>query len=116
MNKSYKTIPHKLLLQKNMHDHLNELVYKKPTDKVIDTNKFILDILKQNKEKFNLTLMPLYFWYDKVHIASRQYYLDVIFRENGYYDKILGKHLKTKNFVEDTFGHYMKRKIEADPS
>ena len=68
-------------------------------------------MLAVSEKKFGLPLMPLYFWYDKVHIASRKYYLETVFVEDGYYDETLKKWLKTVNFVEDTFGHYMKRKI-----
>lgn len=42
--------------------------------------------------------MPLNFWYDKVHIASRKYYLDVIFHEEGHYDPNRGKKMKTLSF------------------
>ena len=65
--------------------------------------------------KFGMKMLPMNFWYDKVHIARRDYYLEVIFNKWGNYDPHLGKNQKTVSFVEDTFGHCMKWSIEEDP-
>lgn len=59
-----------------------------------------------------MPLMPLNFWYDKLHIASRKYYLEVVFNEKGNYDPNRGKNMKTVTFVEDTFGHCMKWTVD----
>ena len=59
-----------------------------------------------------MRLLPLNFWYDKVHIASRKFYLDVVFNPKGNYDPNRGKNMKTVTFVEDTFGHCMKWTID----
>ncbi len=60
--------------------------------------------------------MPLIFWYDKVHIAKRDYYLDVIFNEKGFYDEVKKTRLKTVSFVEDSFGCSYRRSIQSRPA
>lgn len=60
--------------------------------------------------------MPLLFWYDKVHIARKSYYLDVIFDPNGYLDEITQLRHKTVSFVEDSFGTTTRRGIRNRPS
>jgi len=59
--------------------------------------------------------MPLIFWYDKVHIAKRSYYLDVIFNKKGFYDEKKNIYLKTTSFVEDSFGSFMRKAIRRNP-
>lgn len=58
--------------------------------------------------------MPLIFWYDKVHIAKRKYYLDVIF-DKGFYDENKQVYQKTISFVEDSFGCFMRKAIRRKP-
>ena len=59
--------------------------------------------------------MPLVFWYDKVHIARKSYYLDMIFSPKGVMDLTTGHRNRTQSFVEDSFGTIMQRNIEAHP-
>ncbi len=79
------------------------------------TKKFWVDLQKEVKEydpnekiseqkiidyydnKYGLKLMPLYFWYDRIHIARVDYYKNYVYNK----DK---SGVTVKNFIEDTFG------------
>lgn len=62
-----------------------------------------------------MPLIPLIFWYDKVHIARKSFYLEVIFNEKGFYDEIKKTYLKTVSFVEDSFGTSTMKNIRNKP-
>jgi hypothetical protein len=55
----------------------------------------------------SLTLTPLYFWYDRNHLANREFYLKVY--ENN-------PKLKTSSFIEDTFGQKQIAELSKDKS
>lgn len=59
--------------------------------------------------------MPLLFWYDKVHVARKSYYLDVIFSPQGLYNEHSKTYIKTVSFVEDSFGTVMRKSIRRNP-
>lgn len=99
-----------------MKKYLVKLIGKEEDYNVnIHMKEFETDIVDYFKAKFGLPLVPLNFWYDKVHIASRKYYLEVIFHEEGHFDPNRGKNMKTISFPEDTFAHCMKFTINKSP-
>jgi hypothetical protein len=59
--------------------------------------------------------MPLLFWYDKVHIARKSYYIEVIFNKKGFYNEITKSYQKTLSFVEDSYGTATRKAIRARP-
>jgi hypothetical protein len=59
--------------------------------------------------------MPLLFWYDKVHIARKSYYLDTIFNPKGFQDEIKNIWMKTVSFVEDSYGTVARKAIRKHP-
>lgn len=80
MNKSYANIVPKLVKEKKIKEFLLDMLGWDPKYNVIaNIGELTTAIINHFKEQFGLPLMPLYFWYDKIHIASRRYYLDVIF-------------------------------------
>lgn len=60
--------------------------------------------------------MPLLFWYDKVHVARRSYYLEIIFNSEGFLDEVTKNYIKTVSFVEDSFGCFTRKNIRHRPS
>ncbi len=51
-----------------------------------DHEQFARKVLEHYKGLYGIPLMPLLFWYDKVHIARKSYYLNVVFHPYGFYD------------------------------
>ena len=54
-------------------------------------------ILNYYYKKYGLNLMPLNFWYDRIHIVRTEYYKNYVFNEKE-------SGVKVKNFIEDSFG------------
>jgi effector-binding domain-containing protein len=59
--------------------------------------------------------MPLIFWYDKIHVAKKSYYLELIFNKKGYYDELKKSYQKTVSFVEDSYGTATMKAIRNRP-
>jgi len=53
---------------------------------------------------FPIPLIPLFFWYDKTHIASVQHYLKLVFGR--------GSVINNGDFIEDKFGHVQLQDIK----
>lgn len=116
MHKSYKTILARMLAIGAVKKWMVKMLGKQEEYNVnIRMKEFEKDVLEYFRGKFGLPLMPLNFWYDKVHIASRKFYLDIVFHNEGHYDPNRGKNMKTISFPEDTFGHCMKYTISHQP-
>lgn len=80
MNKSYANVVPKLISDKPMKEFILKMLGWNPDYNVIvNIEELTEGMCNHFKSKFGLPLIPLTFWYDKIHIASRQYYLDVIF-------------------------------------
>lgn len=116
MHKSYRTIIPRIISVVEVKKFIVKLIGKQEGYNVcLQMKDFENDIVEYFRGKFGLPLVPLNFWYDKVHIASRRFYLDVIFNEEGHFDPNRGKNMKTISFPEDTFGHCMKYCINEKP-
>ena len=86
MNKSVNKLPHTWDENMNLRTYFVELVKYKPEVGKHNHKEFIQRVLGYYRDLYQLPLMPLIFWYDKVHIAKREYYMQVIFNEQGFYD------------------------------
>ena len=53
-----------------------------------------------------ITLCPLFFWFDKNHLASTRYYRTVVFSRATWWG------VKRGRFIEDTFGQKMSQRIQ----
>ena len=53
-----------------------------------------------------ITLCPLFFWFDKNHLASTRYYRTVVFQQRTWWG------VKRGRFIEDTFGQKMSQRIK----
>lgn len=69
------------------------------------------DLVKFHQLKYGLPLMPLDFWYDKPHIASRRVYLDFVFGQT-HFNYHTGISVRVNNFVEDSLGNVIKSNIQ----
>jgi len=65
--------------------------------------------------ELGFALEPLLFWYDSTHVASADFYRDVVFGWVSVPDTPFAKpfRLRTGDFVEDKFGQAMLRDIKA---
>lgn len=86
-----------------------------PTKIKHDHEEFTQAVKEYYESLYGLPLMPLLFWYDKVHVARRSYYLDVIFNPHGFLDEISQAYIKTATFVEDSFGCFTRKSIRHRP-
>jgi hypothetical protein len=85
MNKSVIKMPHTLDEDMNLRKFFREKIKYEPQGCRHNHQAFVDTMLEYYQNKFGIALMPLIFWYDKVHVARKQYYLDVIFNRHGFY-------------------------------
>ena len=113
MNKTYFNMIPRMCTNLKIRDHFLAMLGKDPKkyNFITDVDGFTEELLSLYQKRFGMNLLPMNFWYDKVHIARKDYYLNVIFDKKGNYDPHLGKLQKTVSFVEDTFGHCVKWSI-----
>jgi hypothetical protein len=64
-------------------------------------------ILCHYETAYGLPLLPLHFWYDRIHIARTQYYKDYVFNPAA-------SGVFVKNFVEDTFGQFQVADVKKN--
>lgn len=86
MNRSVKKLPHEIDQHLPLRRYFSELVGYQSPNKKHEHVSFTEQVLRYFTNLYEIPLMPLMFWYDKVHIARKSYYLDVIFDPNGYLD------------------------------
>jgi hypothetical protein len=81
----------------------------------IDTTKLNGEtIIKYFKDKYELSLVPLTFWYDRIHIANVSYYKTIFnkkFKLVGQNNEVIHE-TKIKNYIEDTFGNFQRNDIK----
>lgn len=114
-NKSVRTIPHELDQNLILRKYIADKIGYQPDKVKHDHEVFIKQVIDYYEQTYKLPLMPLLFWYDKVHIARRSYYLDVIFHPHGFYDEVKKSWQKTVSFVEDSYGTVTKKNIRKRP-
>ena len=116
MNRSVKKLPHELDQHLPLRKYFSELVGYQSPNKKHEHVSFTEQVLRYYTRLYEIPLMPLLFWYDKVHIARKSYYLEVIFDPNGYLDEVTQLRHKTVSFVEDSFGTTTRRGIRNRPT
>lgn len=81
-------------------------------DDKTSNKSFVTDvILRYTMFRYGVPLMPLMFFYDKIHICNTDYYLNYVFN-NYHIDYTKGDSFAVKNFVEDTLGQIEKSNIK----
>ncbi|TAD97623.1 MAG: hypothetical protein EAZ97_12185 [Bacteroidetes bacterium] len=61
---------------------------------------------KDNRSNYieqNTEILPLLFLYDRNHLVRKSFYLETVFKK-----------YKVKNFIEDSFGQFMKTQLKAN--
>ena len=116
MNKSVEKLPHCLDQHMGLRTYFSNKVNYHPAPHHHQHEEFRKCLRKHYASIYPIPLIPLLFWYDKVHIAKREYYLEVVFSKKGILEVATGTHHKTQSFVEDSFGTIMERNIQQQPS
>jgi hypothetical protein len=116
MNKSVSKLPFTLDQDPNLRKYFSALINYQTTTPKHDHESFVTQVVDYYKHLYGIPLIPLIFWYDKVHIARRSFYLEVIFNKKGFYDEIKKTYFKTISFVEDSFGTSVMKNIRNRPS
>jgi hypothetical protein len=70
-------------------------------------------IIKSNKEKFGIDIVPLMFWYDKPHICRTDYYKSFVFGQK-HYDSLRDKLIQIRSFVEDSLGNVILNNVKKN--
>jgi hypothetical protein len=86
MNKSVAKLPYEFDQHKGLRKYFCDKVDYHPTDVRHDHADFTRKMQEYYLKLYGFPLMPLMFWYDKVHVARKSYYLDVIFNPHGFLD------------------------------
>jgi hypothetical protein len=61
-------------------------------------------LLKHFHQIYKHPILPLFFFYDKNHLARTEWYRQFVFRR-GHFHPTHNQWVKVKNFIEDTLGH-----------
>jgi hypothetical protein len=86
MNKSVFKLAHELDQHMPLRKYFCEKIGYHPTVVKHNHEEFKGKVLDYYQLHYGAPLMPLLFWYDKVHVARKSYYLETIFHPIGFFD------------------------------
>lgn len=82
MHKNYTTLIEQAMVNPKFKNFIYEMIGEsKELNYQTYKSKVHQELLNFFRKKFGADLIPLNFWYDKVHIADRFYYLNVVFHK-----------------------------------
>jgi hypothetical protein len=84
-NKSVLTNPIFLYQTISIRKYFNSFIIPGPVENQTQES-YTKDLVNYYDQKYGLPLLPLDFWYDKIHIARKSYYLEVIFHRKGFFN------------------------------
>ena len=103
--------------ENNLLNENNKLCFQ--NDNTKDKNYVTQSILNYTTHKYNLPLMPIILWYDKIHICKTLFYKTFVFEtihiDYGSNNINTGKHKqikRVKSFIEDTLGNVEMNNIK----